>query len=214
LLFVRILGNKDTAVEVLSGAVSEADARATITCMAEGDVLILEEIHRMVAGGKANAEWLLHFLLNGAFVGPLGVEEMAKITVVATTTEAGKLPPTILGRFPIKPPLTVYSAKEATNIVAAPVRGRPPDGLTERDRPQRTRRSSTLLRRWVSPPSAPRPSPRSRVARIRRGPTRWCSSRSPSRAPATLTLTTGASRPNRPAARRRARSGLASPGRP
>lgn len=106
----------DCAVKIVSGKVTVNEARILLSGMVDGDVLIVDEIHRMFAGGKASAEWLLHLLENGVLLGPLGPEEQPKITVIGATTDGGKLPLTILSRFPIKPALHPYTADEAALI--------------------------------------------------------------------------------------------------
>lgn len=100
----------------LGGSVSDRDAGAAIAAMEEGDVLFLDEIHRLVFGGKARAEWLLTLLQDGALHTPQGVVPSPGITVIAATTDAQKLPETILDRFVIKPVLEPYTAAEARQI--------------------------------------------------------------------------------------------------
>lgn len=102
-------------VEV-SGPMKVEDVRPILQGMADNDVLFYDEIHQAVAGGAAKAEWLLHLLQDGHLVTKAGVEVLPKITVVAATTDAQKLPTTILGRFPVKPVLEPYTLREATDI--------------------------------------------------------------------------------------------------
>jgi Holliday junction resolvasome RuvABC ATP-dependent DNA helicase subunit len=101
-------------IEVIGGNTKEDEARLTITCMNDGDVLVIEEIHRM---GKRGSEWLLNLLQDGVFMGPFGAEVMPEITVVGTTTEVGKMLPAVVSRFML-PPLDPYTAAEATEIAA------------------------------------------------------------------------------------------------
>lgn len=100
----------------LGGSVSDKDAIKALRSMSDGDVLFLDEIHRLVAHGKAKAEWLLTLLQDGTVQTPTGSFTAPKITVVAATTDAQKLPATILDRFPIQPLLAPYSAEEAREI--------------------------------------------------------------------------------------------------
>lgn len=102
-------------VEV-SGQVTIDDVRPILCGMSDYDVLFIDEIHQLVAGGKVKAEWLLHLLQDGNLVTKHGVEVMPKVTIVAATTDAQKLPTTILGRFQIKPVLEPYTLPEATMI--------------------------------------------------------------------------------------------------
>jgi Holliday junction DNA helicase RuvB len=101
---------------VASGSMGFKEARIILSDMEDGDILFYDEFHRAVQGGKGNAEWLLHLLQDGVLVGPLGPEEQPKITVIAATTDAGKLPETIISRFPLKPVLAQYTEDEAAAI--------------------------------------------------------------------------------------------------
>jgi Holliday junction resolvasome RuvABC ATP-dependent DNA helicase subunit len=78
--------------------------------------MFIDEIHRLVQGGKAGAEWLLHLLQDGVLVGPLGPEEQPKITVIAATTDGGRLPDTLVGRFAKRPVLEPYTDEKAARI--------------------------------------------------------------------------------------------------
>lgn len=100
----------------LGGSVTAKDARPTLEAMKDRDVLFLDEVHQMVAHGKRNAEWLLNLLQDGVLILPTGVVELPKITVVAATTDAQKLPQTILDRFTIQPVLEPYTVQEAVQI--------------------------------------------------------------------------------------------------
>lgn len=102
-------------VEV-SGPIKVEDARPILNGMQDNDVLFYDEIHQAVSGGSAKAEWLLQLLQDGRLVTKSGVEELPKITVIAATTDAQKLPTTILGRFPIKPVIEPYTEAEAALI--------------------------------------------------------------------------------------------------
>lgn len=105
-------------VKVVSGKIPPSEARIALSGLSDGDVLIYDEIHMAVQGGKGNAEWLLHLLQDGVIMGPMGPEKQPDITVIGCTTDAGRLPETILQRFPLKPVLVEYSDEEATRIAA------------------------------------------------------------------------------------------------
>lgn len=105
-----------TRMKMVSGKMSANEARITLSAMRDGDVLFIDEVHQLVRGGKANAEWLLHLLQDGVLMGPRGPEPQPQVTVIGATTDAGRLPETVLSRFPIKPVLEPYSLQEATLI--------------------------------------------------------------------------------------------------
>jgi Holliday junction DNA helicase RuvB len=113
LLVARTLGKK---IRVTSGPVDARKARLIISQMKDGEVLFYDEVHQVMDAGRKNAEWLLNFLQDGVLPGPLGLEKMPRITVIAATTDAGKLPPTIAGRFPIQPPMMDYTEEEAAKV--------------------------------------------------------------------------------------------------
>ena len=100
----------------VGGTVTEKDMQMVLKQMEDGDVLFLDEVHRLVNRGKAKAEWLLQLLQDGVIVTPRGVVVAPQITVIAATTDAQKLPETILDRFPIKPVLLPYTEAEACRI--------------------------------------------------------------------------------------------------
>ena len=102
-------------VEV-GGTVTLKDIQPILEAMQPRDVLFIDEIHRMVSSGKRNAEWLLQLLQDGVLVLPTGVVKINPITVIAATTDAQKLPQTILDRFLIQPVLEPYTETEAVQI--------------------------------------------------------------------------------------------------
>lgn len=103
----------------LSGAVSAEEARTALTGMGDGDVLFYDEIHLAVAGGKAKAEWLLHLLQGGSITTGAGVQKMADVTVIAATTDAQRLPATLLSRFLLTPTLVPYDNDQADHVAAS-----------------------------------------------------------------------------------------------
>lgn len=100
----------------LSGQVGVDEARTALRGMDDGDVLFYDEIHLAMAGGGAKAGWLLHLLQDGGLMTPAGFEKMPAVTVVAATTDAQRLPATILGRFMIRPVLEGYTPAESLEI--------------------------------------------------------------------------------------------------
>jgi len=100
----------------LSGVITVDEARPILRQMKDGDVLFIDEIHQMVSGGKAKVEWLLHLLEDGRLLTARGAEPMPAITVIAATTDVGKLPETVISRFPIRPVLDGYTQAQAAQI--------------------------------------------------------------------------------------------------
>jgi Holliday junction resolvasome RuvABC ATP-dependent DNA helicase subunit len=106
----------------LGGNVSDKDAVKALKVMQDGDILFIDEIHRLVASGKSRAEWLLTLLQDGELHMPTGVITAPLITIIAATTDREKLPQTILDRFPIQPVLLPYTIEEAIQIGALSAR--------------------------------------------------------------------------------------------
>lgn len=113
-LLAREIGSRCFTI---SGTPNAEQVRRIIGGMQPGDVLFIDEIHRLVTGGKAKSEWLLHVLQDDALVGPMGVEKAhLGITVVGATTDVGKLPEPLIDRFGVRPVLTRYNADDAYSI--------------------------------------------------------------------------------------------------
>lgn len=100
----------------VSGKMSTNEARIALSRLEDGDILFIDEAHRLVNGGKKNAEWLLHLLQDGVIMGPKGPEQQPDVTIIAATTDVGRLPQTILSRFQLRPVLRAYTAEEAAQI--------------------------------------------------------------------------------------------------
>lgn len=115
-IIANMMGGK---LKEISGAVPANKVRMILADMADGDVLFYDEIHLAVKGGKANAEWLLNLLWDGMMPGPRQLEPAPKITVIGATTDAGKLPETIIDRFTIQPKLVSYNDVNGARIALA-----------------------------------------------------------------------------------------------
>lgn len=114
LLTAKELG---VTVKIQSGKINPATVRYIFADLSDGDVLFLDEIHRLVSGSsKAGAEWLLHYLQDGVLMGPLGVEDVPQVTIIGATTDAGRLPTPVLERFEIAPTLERYTDEEGAQI--------------------------------------------------------------------------------------------------
>lgn len=119
-----------TQLKVDSGAIRVDQARIILGALNDGDVWFVDEAHRLADGGAKNADWMLHLLADGVIFGPLGPEPAPKITVIAATTDAGKLPGPLLDRFVVRPTLTSYSDQEGRAIaMKLSERMLAPDGL-------------------------------------------------------------------------------------
>lgn len=103
-------------VKVISGKVRPAELRLILSDMHDGDILIHDEFHMQFVGGKAQGEHYLNFMQDGILMTPLGAEEQPKVTIIACTTDRGKIPETVRSRFKIAPDFAEYSDDEATEI--------------------------------------------------------------------------------------------------
>jgi holliday junction DNA helicase RuvB len=88
-----------------------------VRVLEDGDVLFIDEIHKLADHGKAQAENLLHIMEERALYLPEGVVKLADFTLVGATTDADKLPETIIDRFRVKPHYEEYSHDELRRIV-------------------------------------------------------------------------------------------------
>lgn len=100
----------------LGGQVKDSDAAAAVREMQDGDVLFLDEIHRLVSGGRMRAEWLLPLMQDGQIQMPGGTVQAPDITIIGATTDAQKLPKAMLERFKLAPPLESYTRTQAVRI--------------------------------------------------------------------------------------------------
>lgn len=120
-------------VEV-QGRISEDEGRAILLGMEHNDVLFWDEIHQAVRGGKVAVEWLLPVLQDGVMVTSRGVEQLPDITVIGATTDAQRLPETLLSRFVIHPVIEQYTEVEGAQIATVMARRAlahlPPPNLT------------------------------------------------------------------------------------
>jgi len=100
----------------VSGALTVDDARSLLTGMSDQDILFWDEFHLAVSGNRNRADWLLPFLTDSVLLTKNGAEEMPKVSVIAATTDVGKLPQTIISRFMVRPRLEYYTLDEAVQI--------------------------------------------------------------------------------------------------
>jgi Holliday junction DNA helicase RuvB len=85
--------------------------------MKEFEILFIDEIHKLADHGPRMAENLLHILEEGVLYLDGRTIQLAEFTVVGATTDADKLPETIIDRFMIKPFFQPYSLVELLRIV-------------------------------------------------------------------------------------------------
>lgn len=115
----------------IQGKVSEDEGRAILMGMEHNDVLFWDEIHQAVSGGKVAVEWLLPVLQDGVMITSKGVEILPNITIIAATTDAQKLPETLLSRFKVTPVLEQYSESEGAQIATVMARRILPESLPQ-----------------------------------------------------------------------------------
>lgn len=106
----------EAGVHQVSGVVDTDKFRTLLKTMRDGDVVIWDEFHTAISAGKSKAEWLLPFMTEGKLYTPEGVIECPDVTIIGATTDAGRLPETILSRFMVKPRFVSYAAAEGAEI--------------------------------------------------------------------------------------------------
>lgn len=99
-----------------TGPLTQDDARRLMAEMEDRDVLFIDEVHLMTVGNKNRADWVLPFMTEGVLYTNRGSERMPDITIVAATTDVGKLPQTMISRFMIQPELVPYTDEEGARI--------------------------------------------------------------------------------------------------
>lgn len=83
----------------------------------DGDVLFIDEIHKLADSGKRGAEILLKIMEDHVAYLPDGeTVELNQFTLVGATTDKDKLPETVVDRFKIKPYFAPYSLPELGRI--------------------------------------------------------------------------------------------------
>lgn len=102
----------------VSGPITLDEARKILMEMRDGDILFWDEFHLAVAGNRNRADWLLPMLTDHVLLSKDDPEKMPDITVIAATTDVGKLPQTLISRFMIRPILEYYTDDEATTIAS------------------------------------------------------------------------------------------------
>ncbi len=111
-----IAGAMGVGILELSGKIKVAEARTALRQCEDRDIVFIDEIHQLAG---TSGEWLLHLLAEGRLLTARGAEQMPDVTVIGSTTDAQRLPVTILGRFKIRPVLAPYTDDEAVLIAAS-----------------------------------------------------------------------------------------------
>ena len=101
-----------------TGPLDADDARRLVKPMKDRDILFIDEAHTLVQGGRNKGDWLLPFMTEGRLYTSSGAIEMPDITIVAATTDVGRLPQTIISRFMVRPDLVPYTPDEGAKIAA------------------------------------------------------------------------------------------------
>lgn len=103
---------RGTGYVTTSGPLTVDDARRLLMQMDDSDVLFWDEFHLAVAGNRNRADWMLPLLTDRVLLTKHGSQQMPDVTVIAATTEVGKLPQTIISRFMVRPALSYYTDDE------------------------------------------------------------------------------------------------------
>lgn len=115
-LLAKMLGKKIVKMVPPFNVFTLAEAAATLGV---GDILFIDEIHKLVDHRKSGAEVLLTLLEDGVIYLPDGeVVKLRPITVIGATTDKGLLPETVIDRFEVKPYFQPYTLSELVRIVA------------------------------------------------------------------------------------------------
>jgi len=93
------------------------EARRLMKGMADRDVLLVDELHLLVAGNRNRADWLLPFMTEGVLYTDRGAEPMPDVAIVGATTDVGKLQETLISRFMCQPTIVPCTEQEATRVV-------------------------------------------------------------------------------------------------
>jgi Holliday junction DNA helicase RuvB len=112
---LRTIHEAGRRVFLASGMMKLSDARLMFAKVSDGDIVFYDEFHKIMDGGKKNAEWLLNYLENGLLLTPFGQEKVPRVSFIGATTDKGLLPAAILDRFKIVQ-LDPYTDEEGTAI--------------------------------------------------------------------------------------------------
>jgi len=113
----RIIANELEAniVELVPPFKAE-DVASVADQLNDGDVLFIDEVHKLADGGKRGAEILLKLLEDGTVQVDGETIKLPDVTVIAATTDADKLPEPVLDRFKIRPHFERYTVENMVSI--------------------------------------------------------------------------------------------------
>lgn len=84
--------------------------------MQDGEILFIDEIHKLADNGPRASENLLHLMEEGVLYLDDGMHRLAEFCLMGATTDKGKLPETVVDRFMIKPWFDPYTDAELVRI--------------------------------------------------------------------------------------------------
>lgn len=108
----------DVGLLVTTGPLTVDDFRELLHSCEDHDIIFVDEAHRLVERSRTAADWLLPWMIEGKLITKQGAEVVPDVTLIAATTDAGKLPETLLSRFMVTPEIVHYSDAEAAQIAA------------------------------------------------------------------------------------------------
>lgn len=106
----------EVGMQSTTGPLDVEDARKLMKPMRDGDILFIDEAHLLVQGGRNKGDWLLPFMTEGKLYTSSGAITVPDITIVAATTDAGRLPQTLISRFMVRPDFVPYTPDEGAKI--------------------------------------------------------------------------------------------------
>lgn len=82
----------------------------------DGDVLFIDEVHKLADSGKRGTEIMLKLLEDGTVQVGGETIQLPNVTIICATTDADKLPETVLDRFKIRPHFDRYTLENMEAI--------------------------------------------------------------------------------------------------
>lgn len=114
-LAMLVAAEMDAEMIMLDPTIKPGDALQKIEILHDGAVVYMDEVHRGTQGGRGKLDWMLQAVENGIITTPLGNQALPDVTWIISTTDAGKLPESLLSRF-TEVTLARYTDEEADKI--------------------------------------------------------------------------------------------------